>query len=356
MFARLLLILMIVGALLGVVYLLEAPVPIDPVSWTPPNPPKLTGLYRPNERLAGIQRLGQGMGVGPEDVAVDGQGRIYGGLEDGRIMRLAPDGSGAEEFANTGGRPLGLDFDAAGNLIVADAYRGLLSISPDGKTTVLATEQGGVPFRLTDDVDVAANGTIYFSDASRKFPLDMYWAELLEHRPNGRLLAHDPASGETRLVLDSLYFANGVAVSPDQRSVMVVETGKYRVRRVWVAGDQAGTSEVVIENLPGFPDGISSNGRDGFWLALVAPRNAELDQSLLQSRFMRRLIWRLPESFLPVPGEYGFILRLDARGRVVDAPQDPRARFRQITSVEQVGSSLYFGSLAEAAVGRMAVP
>jgi sugar lactone lactonase YvrE len=356
MFARILLILMIAGVLLGLAYLLQAPVPIDPVEWTPPNPPRLTGLYRPNQRLAAIQRLGEGMGVGPEDVAVDRQGRIYGGVEDGRIVRLAPDGSGAEDFATTGGRPLGLDFDGAGNLIVADAFRGLLSISPDGQATVLTTEEGGVPFRLTNDVDVAADGTIYFSDTSRKFPLDMYWAELLEHRPNGRLLAYDPASGDTRLVLDSLYFANGVAVSPDQQSVMVVETGKYRVRRVWVAGERAGTSEVVIENLPGFPDGISSNGRNGFWLALIAPRNAELDQSLLQSRFMRRLIWRLPESFLPVPGEYGFILRLDARGSVADAPQDPRARYRQISSVEQVGGSLYFGSLVEAAVGRMPVP
>ena len=53
-------------------------------------------------------------------------GFLYTGLQDGRIMRFRPDGQGgAELVAQTGGRPLGLRFDAHGHLVVADAFRGL---------------------------------------------------------------------------------------------------------------------------------------------------------------------------------------------------------------------------------------
>lgn len=72
-----------------------------------------------------------------------------------RIFRLQPDGSGAAVFANTGGRPLGLHFDRRGNLIVADTHRGLLAIHPSGTIELLVNSAGGVPFRFTDDVDIA---------------------------------------------------------------------------------------------------------------------------------------------------------------------------------------------------------
>jgi len=356
MFSRILVIVLVGIGVIGGAYLLRAPVPIDPAAWTPPRAPNLTGAYRPNERLAAIERLGSGMGTGPEDVDVDGQGRIYAGLEDGRIIRVASDGTGGEAFARTGGRPLGLAFDGAANLIVADADRGLLSVTPDGEVEVLATAHDGLALAFTDDVDVGPDGTIYFSDASWKFGVRDYKHDLMEHRPNGRLLAYDPATKETRLLLDSLYFANGVAVSGDGTFVLVVETAKYRVTRYWLAGEHAGSSDVFIENLPGFPDGISEDGNGGFWLPLVSPRDAQLDRTLLPRPFLRKVLVRLPEAVLPKPRNYGFVIHLDGDGSVVDVLQDPEGRFAQITSVEQVGGHLYFGSLAEDAIGRMTVP
>ena len=338
-----------------VAYLLFWPVPIDPAAWTPPEAPALAGVYEPNTRLASVERLGAGVGVAPEDVAVDAQGRIYGGMEDGRIVRFQADGSQVEVFADTGGRPLGLHFDAAGNLLVCDAYKGLLAVTPDGSITVLSTEQGGTPFRLTDDVDIAADGTIYFSDASFKFTVENNIADLMEHRPNGRLLAYDPGTKTTRLVLDELYFANGVAVSPDQSFVLVVETGKFRVKRYWLSGPRQGESEVFIDNLPGFPDGVSSNGSDTFWLALVSPRQPDVE-AMLPRPFLRKIIMRLPEALLPAAENYGFVLGLDMDGRVVHNLQDPSVGYAQITSVQEHEGVLYLGSLVEDAIGRLPVP
>ncbi len=348
-------ILLVLLALL-VLYLLVWPVPVDPVAWTPQAPPALEGDYTPNTYLADAERIDLQNGYGPEDVAVDSLGRIYGGLQDGRIVRLTPDGATAETFADTGGRPLGLAFDDAGNLIVADAFKGLLSVAPDGAITVLATEADGVPFRFTDDVDVGPDGTIYFSDASHKYDQHHYKHDIVENRANGRLLAYDPVTGATRVLMDNLYFANGVAASPDGAFVLVNETTRYRVRRYWLTGPQRGTSEIFIDNLPSFPDGISYNGAGVYWLALVSPRNPLIDK-LAPNPFLRKVILRLPDFMQPAPERYAFVLGLDTGGRVVHNLQNPTGQpFAIITSVEQVGDVLYLGSLTEPALARIAAP
>ena len=259
---------------IALAYLLLTPVPITPAAWTPPAAPTLTGQYQQNTRLAPVQKLSLGEGHNPEDVALDADGKIYAGFEDGRIMVLQPDGTQPRVFANTGGRPLGLVFDRSGNLIVADAVKGLLSVNKAAEIKVLAAEADGVRFGGLNDLDVGADGTIYFTEASAKYPMSQFTYDLLEHQPNGRLLALDPQSQKPRTLFRGLYFANGVAVSPDQSFVLVAETGKYRIRRVWLKEPKMGQSDVFIDNLPGFPDGISSNGRDKFWLALVTPRQA----------------------------------------------------------------------------------
>ena len=169
----------------------------------------------------------------------------------------------------SGGQPHSVTTNRSGNYEIGN-------LAP-GKYTIPANAQGFAVF-VQNDVDVAADGTIYFTDASSKFPLSAFTADLLEHQPNGRFLAYDPKTKTTRVVLNNLYFANGVAVSPDQSFVLVVETGVYRVRRLWLNGPKQGQADVFIDNLPGFPDGILSNGHDKFWLALVTPRDHVLDR------------------------------------------------------------------------------
>ena len=345
---RLLLLILI----LAIAYLFLWPVRINPVAWAPPPAPELTGVYAQNNELAKIERLPVS-GFGPEDVAFDSQDRIYCGSQDGFIFRFQPDGTHPEVFAETKGRPLGLMFDHHGNLIVADAMVGLMSIAPDGKATVLSTEAEGVPFRCTNDLDIADDGTIYFTDASYKFRLTDLKADLLEHGPNGRFLAYVPDTKQTRVIARDLYFANGVAISPDQSFALVNETGAYRVTRVWLKGEKQGRTETFIDNLPGFPDGISSNGRGTFWLAIVNRRDATLD-TLLRYPFMRKMVMRMPNFMQPSMKPYAFVLALDMNGRVVRNLQDPSAkRFAAIANVVEHKGVLYFGSIGESAIGRM---
>lgn len=334
-----------------VAYLLLWPVGIDPSVWSPPKAPPMTGIYESNTQLRDIQRLELPDGAGPEDVAIDRQGRIYGGVEDGRVLRYSPRSGEWTPFADTGGRPLGMDFDERGNLIVADARRGLLQIGPDGEVSLLIDSLDDRPFGFTDDVDVAADGAIYFTDASSRFHFPEYQKDALEHRPHGRLLVHDPDSGETRVLLDELFFANGVAVSPDGDFVLVNETWTYRVIRYWLKGPKAGEREVLIDNLPGFPDGISTGENGIYWIALASPRNALLDATAGQP-WLRRLIARLPTAMQPDTVRYSFVLGINASGTVVRNLQDPDgASYAPITSVEEYQGRLYLGSLSEPAIG-----
>ena len=346
-------VLLIVGAAL--VYLLFMPVPITPAAWTPPTAPTLTGQYERNTRLSPVEKLSVGDGHKPEDVALDAQGRIYAGLEDGRIMQLQPDGSQPRLFANTQGRPLGMVFDKSGNLIVADAIKGLLSVNPAGEIKVLATEADGVKFGCLNDLDIGADGTIYFSEASYKYPMSEFTNDVLEHQPNGRLLALDPQTLKPQTLLRGIYFANGVAVSPDQSFVLVAETGRYRIRRYWLKEPKQGMDDTFIDNLPGFPDGISSNGTDKFWLALVTPRQALFDR-MLPHPFLRKIVYRMPKALQPAPERYSFVIALNPAGRVVHNLQNGSTDcYAQIANVLEHDGKLYFGSIGEDTVGRFSL-
>ncbi|VXB68195.1 Gluconolactonase [Pseudomonas sp. 8AS] len=333
-------------------YLALTPSPIDPLAWQPPLAPLMTGALEPNDTLMKAELLAQGQIHGPEDTAVDAQGRVYAGLHDGRIVRIGADGK-AETFAATGGRPLGMDFDAQGNLIVADAYKGLLRISPAGQSEVLATEADGVPFAFTDDLDIASDGRIYFSDASSKFHQPDYLLDLLEGRPYGRLLRYDPATGKSETLLKDLYFANGVALSQNEDFVLVNETYRYRITRYWLKGDKAGSHDVFIDNLPGMPDNLQGDRAGTFWVALPTPRKADAD--FLQNQpWLKAQLAKLPRSMWPKPQDYGLAIALNEQGQIVQSLHDTSGtHLRMVTSVKPVGNYLYFGSLNNDRIGKL---
>jgi len=322
---RKILLVVVVVVVLSALYLVLWPVPIDPVAWNPAPAPELVGPYAPNNDLSPSRRLLVGYGQGPEDVAFDDAGKLYTGFTDGAIVRIPVAGGPPEVLANTGGRPLGMVFDAAGNLIVADAFKGLVSVSPDGAITTLATEAGGVPFAFADDVDIAPDGTVYFSDASDHFGYGQDVLDIIEHGGRGRLLAYDPERGETRVVLDGLQFANGVAVARDGSFVLVAETGAYRIQRVWLDGPNTGKADMLIDNLPGFPDNINITERGTVWVALPTPRIASVDQ-MARSNGAKTVPPQVDDASAPVHAPGADQIRSGPRGRGRRIPHQKPAR------------------------------
>ncbi len=354
------------GAALGLslAYLLAWPVPIDPVAWQAPPNPGYAGDFATNRRLADLELFDLSPSHGPEDLAVDRAGRVYAAVEDGGILALTPEG-GFERWAETGGRPLGIEFgpgpggaDGAEVLYVADAFRGLLAIGPDRRPRVLVDAVDGVPVRYADDLDIADDGTLYFSDASTKFAAadhgGTYPASVLdlnEHGGHGRLIAYDIRSGAARVVLDGLQFANGVALSHDQRAVLIAETGMYRVIRWWRSGPRAGEVEPVLGPLPGFPDNVA-RGRDGrYWVGLTSPRSPALDWGC-DVPWLRRLFERLPAALKPKATARPHVIAFDDRGAVVADLQDPGGPHAFVTGALEAGGHIYLSSLRAGTLAR----
>jgi sugar lactone lactonase YvrE len=344
-------------------YLSFWPVPLQAVSWQAPPAPGYVGVHAANTKLAGLKLIQLGAEAGPEHVVLARDGKLYAAVASGNILRMNPDGSGQEVFANTGGRVLGFDFDAAGNLVAADVDRGLLSIGADRKAKVLTDKVGGDPIRYADAVVVARSGKVYFSDASRRFAPSKWGGtfeaavlDIIEQSSTGRILEYDPATKATRVVAKGMSFANGVALSGDEKTLFVAETGKYRLWKVDVAANDldvtTGSPKAVVlfDNLPGFPDNLM-RGLDGrIWLGFSGPRNSDID-GLAQKPFLRELTMRLPRALRPLPKAYGHVLAFTEDGKVVADLQDPAGAYPETTGLTETADRLYVQNLHRNVLG-----
>lgn len=363
-------------------YLAFAPIPAQPVAWTPQLDKGYTGSHERNNRLAQVNRLPLNRDQGPEHIVAH-DGWIYTGLNSGAVVRVRVNaGSDAqpETVLNTGGRPLGLDFDAQGHLLIADGFKGLLqaTLVPGGQakiepivTKVDDSVQGvpamDDPIRFADAVIVAKNGTVYFTDASRRFApakwgstFDASVIDTLEHSCTGRLLAYDPQTRYTRVMLRDLCFPNGLALTASEQHLMLSETGAYRILRVSVnldglsapqaVGLPGDVAKVLIDNLPGFPDNLMRGENGRIWVGLTKPRSPIIDFAA-NHPWMRALTLRLPKFLWPVPPAYGHVFAFDEAGKVLVDLQDPEGSYPETTAATEAGGRLYIQSLNARSLG-----
>jgi sugar lactone lactonase YvrE len=345
-------------------YLGAWPVPAEPVSWVAPTSPGFVGAYAPNSRLAGLRTIDIGSEYGPEHIAIGPDGKLYAAMTGGALLRMDPDGANLKTFANTGGRVLGFDFDGQGRMIAADAMKGLLAITSDGAVGVLANRVSPAdPIRYANSIVVARDGTIYFTDASGRFAprdwggtLEASVLDILEQASTGRVLAHNPATAVTRIVAHGFSFANGIALSADERTLFVSETGRYRIWKVDRGASDLDVrngspqASVLLDNLPGYPDNLM-RGRDGrIWVGLFRPRNPAAD-GLSQKPAMRKVLLRLPNSLLPVGDPYGHVFAFNEDGRIAEDLQDPAGAYPQTTGATETADRLYIHSLNAHKIG-----
>ncbi len=373
--------LMVVLAL----YLAFWPVPISPVKWQPAANLGYVGVHAVNTKLANLQTIPIGNEVGPEHIAFGPDGKLYAAVAGGKILRMMPDGSAQEVFVNTGGRVLGFDFDAVGNMLAADAELGLLQITPTKSITVLADKVGSSPILYADAVVVAKSGLVYLSDASTRFAPKVWGGtfeasvlDILEQSATGRIIEYNPATQTSRIVAKGFSFANGVALSSDEASLFVNETGKYRVWQIAVAAKEldlamlaptlldptkvaaAGApaqARVLLDNLPGHPDNLmrglpTADGKAKIWLGFAKPRGAAVDK-MADKPWLRQLTLRLPRVLWPIPPQYGHVIAFTEDGKIVADLQDPTGAYPETTGVTEIADRLYIQSLHAKSLGWM---
>lgn len=321
--------------------------PVRPAPWVPDPVAPLEGAYALNDRLSAAHILDVGMG--PEDVERGPDGRFYTGLLDGRILSF----TGADDvrtFADTGGRPLGMAFDRAGRLIVADADRGLLAVDGDGRVEVLVDAGADDALAFTDDVVVDGEGIAWFTNASQRYGVHTYMRDFLEASRTGQVLRYDPASGALTVIADGLFFANGIALGPGDEFLLVTETGTGVIHRFWIRGPKAGERDVFASELPGHPDNLSFNGRDTFWVAMPVLRGGPLER-LGALPWLRRLLGALPQSWLVPPDRHALVVGFSVDGEPVESLHWASGELHSITSANEYDGVLYLGTIADDHLG-----
>jgi len=354
-------------------YLLVWPIPIEARAWAVQPDAGYTGAHAVNTGLAHLQSLDLGGEEGPEHVQVGPDGRLYAAVASGKVLVLNPDGGKPEEFADTRGRVLGFDFDAAGNMIAADALRGLLRIDPKGQVAVLVDQMGGAPILYADAVVVSraagAPERFYVSDASQRFgakdwggTFEASVLDILEQAATGRVLVHDAASGQTEEVVRGLSFANGVTLSADEQTLFVAETGRNRIwavpasaRDLDLSKGPEGGAKVLIDNLPGYPDNLMRGFNGRIWVGLTKPRSAVVDR-MAAMPLLREMTLRLPRALWPIPKAYGHVFAFAEDGQVVVDWQDPTGAYPETTAVTETQDRLYVQSLHARTLGWLPRP
>ncbi|KAJ0229444.1 hypothetical protein HA466_0316050 [Hirschfeldia incana] len=229
---------------------------------------------------------------GPEAFAFDSTGKgFYTGVSGGKILKYTPE-TGYVDFAQitessnsswcdgvTGtvlagrcGRPAGIAFnEKTGDLYVADAPLGLHVVSPAGGLAVKITDSvDGKPFKFLDGLDVdPTTGVVYFTSFSSRFtPIQVLIALGLKDA-TGKLFKYDPSTKVVTVLMEGLSGSAGCAVSSDGSFVLVSQFTKSNIKRYWIKGPKAGSSEDFTNSVSN-PDNIKRIGSTGnFWVASV---------------------------------------------------------------------------------------
>lgn len=291
--------------------------------------------------------------LGPEDALVLDDGTVYSALRnDGKLLRVRPGAAEAEVAADLGGRGLGCELLSDGRILVCNADLGLQAVDPEtGAVEALLPDVFGQRFGVCNNAAVGADGTIYVSESSRAYRLEHFRRDIIEDTRTGRLLKWSPGAAP-EVLLDGLNFANGVALDPEGRFVLVAETGKCRIHRVWLDDHRS----EVFADVPGLPDNLSI-GSDGLlWCAVPAPPNAALARIHALPGPLRAAIARLPESLGPKVNPCCRVVAWRLDGTLVHLFDGDPEVYHHVTGVREKDGTVWMGSIFEEALAWFRLP
>jgi ribose transport system permease protein len=329
--------------------------------------PEVGGVYAVNNALASSIPLALGDVEGPEDVAIDKDGNLYSGSRHGEIHRwLAPDYTKHEIFAHIGGGTFGMNFDKDGNLCVCVGGMGLYMVTPEREVVKLTDETNRTPWsiiddsrlRLADDLDIAPDGRIFFSEATYRYSGHEWQVDMLESRGNGRLICYDPRDKSTKTLLNNRIFPNGIVCLPDGESLLFCETWACSLSRFWYDGPKKGTVEPVIANLPGYPDNINRASDGNIWLCLIGMRAPVLDLAMTRPGFRRRMTRRVaPANWLYPNINMGCLVKITPEGEVLEVFWDKDCVNHPMpTSCKEDRGHLFIGGVSNNRIGKWRIP
>ena len=184
----------------------------------------------------------------PECLAFDRDGMLWAGGEAGQIYRIDPAGK-AEQITSLGTFNAGVAFSPNDELFVCNPGQGIVRVGRDGTHAVFATHAGTHKIVCANYGVFDSNGNHYVTDSGQ-------WM-----KQNGFLLRFTP-DGRGDVIAGPFGYANGLALSKDQRMLFMVESNTNRVWRFGLNEKGAVTSQSVFaENVGRMPDGLALDDR-----------------------------------------------------------------------------------------------
>ncbi len=317
-----------------------------------------------NDRLKDVEIIGLADVESPEDVILDDEDYLYCGTRHGDIVRFAPpDYATHEVYAHIGGSPLGMSWDRDHNLLVCvggmglyriDRNRNVIKVTDETDRSKLSVVDDS-RLRLADDLDIAPDGRVFFSEATIRYEMHDWPVDALESRGNGRIICYEPKAGKTQTVLRNLIFPNGVCTAHDGQSILFAESWACRINRYYISGPKAGKMERLIDRLPGYPDNINRASDGTYWAAIMGMRSPALDVALRMPGFRKRMARRIaPDQWLYPNLNIGCVIRFNDQGEVLESLWDQGAENHpMITSMREHKGYLYLGGITNNRIGRI---
>lgn len=297
---------------------------IDPQAWQSPEPRPFETGFNLNNKLLNIEKSDLLGYAGAEEFVSDKQGNIYTGVHagpndfsSGAILKIDKKGR-VEEYLKTDAWVTGMAFDKDEHLLAMMNGVGLVRIIGNTIDTLVSKTPSGQPILMGTGLKIASDGKVYFANlSSTQQSSPKYFNKLiLEMKKTGGVYCYDPNSKSVETISEGNYFANGLELSPEEDYLLLSETSKYRILRYWLKGEKKGTSEVFMDNLPGFPNNIQRNERGNYWLGFTTKRNKQLD-GVHNKPGMKKLIYNLPAFLQPAPEKFGMVLEFNSNAQII---------------------------------------
>lgn len=205
---------------------------------------------------------------------------LFSDIPASTIYIWTPGATRAEVYRRPSGRSNGLTLDRKGRLIACEHDRRLTRTELDGAVKVLVDSYGGKRLNSPNDVVVASDGAIYFTDPPYGLN-DKQEGKELPYQGVYRLGTH----GKLTLLDDTFERPNGLAFSPDESRLYIDDTARRHIRVFDMRKDGSIRNGRVFAELkgakPGNPDGMKIDvhgnvyctGSGGVW---VINQNGEL--------------------------------------------------------------------------------
>ena len=189
-------------------------------SFGPPGFPAFAGTMAV-ERVATGFRWAEGPVYFPA-----GRYVLFSDIPNNRIMRFSEDDGHLSVYRQPSMNSNGNTIDREGRLITCEhSGRRVTRTELDGSITVIADKYNGKKLNSPNDAVVASDGSIWFTDPV--YGIGGYYegvkAEPEQEKHN--VYRVDPKSGEVRVVVDDFVEPNGIAFSPDEKKLYVIDTG-----------------------------------------------------------------------------------------------------------------------------------